>query len=336
MVEPVLKMGVCPAYIFPNTQICAQVPTDKDQLEASPFKVRLFQPVLLPEYSIDDKLLAIKRTLNARLPLVVQVRVDTGLFYPEKGVWKPRPNPQAADFDHALCLIGYDDSTRTFELMNSWGTDWGDKGFVRIGYHDFLEDALQENGLLKAAYKLDLSPVEPTRFKAEAVLERLVNTTNCVNNSFERISIKKENNIYRTVKQSFTRRDEVRLLFPNVFEPQYVYFFGQDAGTGLWTKYADTLLRQPATILPESNALLNFTAEGSEILCCLFSEVPIMDFETRLKSLPTAKPTPQTNGILFETLKKQFPNVTNDLESEKMAFKSGQMALMTLLLEIRE
>ncbi len=60
MVEPVLKMGVCPAYIFPNTQICAQVPTDKDQLEASPFKVRLFQPVLLPEYTIDDKLLAIK------------------------------------------------------------------------------------------------------------------------------------------------------------------------------------------------------------------------------------------------------------------------------------
>ncbi|MEY4937019.1 MAG: hypothetical protein RIS64_3378, partial [Bacteroidota bacterium] len=34
-------------------------------------------------------------------------------------------------------------------------------------------------------------------------------------------------------------------------------------------------------------------------------------------------------------LKKQFPNVTNDLEMEKMAFRNGQMALMTVILEIR-
>jgi hypothetical protein len=338
-VKPVLETGVCPAYVFPNTRICAQVPANHDSLEAVPFKVRLFQPFFLPEHSIDDKLLAIKRTLNARLPIVVQVRVDTGLFYPEKGIWKPRPNPQSADsadFDHALCLIGYDDSTRTFELMNSWGTNWGDKGFVRISYDDFLEDALQENSLLKAAYKLDLYPIERARFKAEVVLERLVNPTTCVNRSFERISIQKENNIYKTVKQSFTRRDEVRLLFPNVLEPQYVYFFGQDAGTGLWTKYADTLLRQPATILPHNKALLNFTAEGSEIICCLFSEVPILDFETRLKNLPTEKPNPKTNKVLFETLKKQFPNGMNDLESDKMAFRTGPMALMTVVLEIRE
>jgi Papain family cysteine protease len=335
MVESVLKTGVCPAYLFPNLQICNQVPTQTDSLEAAPFKVRRFQPVFLSDASIDDKLLAIKRTLNARLPIVVQVRVDSGLFYPENGVWKPRPSKQTLAYDHALCLIGYDDSTRTFELMNSWGTDWGDKGFVHIAYPDFLENALEENGLLKAAYQLDLYPVEPARFRAEAVLERLANNTTCVNRSFERIHIKKENNIYKTVKQRFTRRDEVRLLFPNVDEPQYVYFFGQDAGTGVWTKYADTLLRQSATILPDKKALLNFTAEGTEIICCLFSEVPIVDFETRLQNLPTAKPNAQTNGILFETLKKQFPNVSNDLEMEKMAFRNGQMALMTVVLEIR-
>ena len=38
-----------------------------------------------------------------------------------------------------MCVIGYDDnkSGGSFEVMNSWGEDWGDKGFFWIKYADF-------------------------------------------------------------------------------------------------------------------------------------------------------------------------------------------------------
>jgi hypothetical protein len=274
----------------------------------------------LPEDSKDNKILRLKQTLNHHLPVVIEVRTVPSLFRPENGIWQyPFNEPDTTDFDHALCLIGYDDKRKMFELMNSWDTTWGDKGFVRISYEALLENALQTNGLLQAAYKLDVAAPEISPLKGEVILERLVQTTTCMNHPFERVSIQKNNNVYTTVKPSFTRQDKMRFLFPETSVQQYVYFFGQDARTGAWKRYADILLQNPATILPQNNELLNFTAAGTELVCCLFAASPINDFEQQLDALP-----------------KQFPNVTTELESNKMAFRNGRMALMTVVLEIKE
>ncbi|MFZ6707517.1 C1 family peptidase [Undibacterium sp. TC9W] len=35
---------------------------------------------------------------------------------------------------HAVMAVGYDDATQCFIAQNSWGTDWGDKGYFYIPY----------------------------------------------------------------------------------------------------------------------------------------------------------------------------------------------------------
>lgn len=35
---------------------------------------------------------------------------------------------------HAIYLIGWDDTTKNFEFVNSWGMDWGNKGFGLLPY----------------------------------------------------------------------------------------------------------------------------------------------------------------------------------------------------------
>ena len=64
---------------------------------------------------------------------------------------------------HAVCLIGYDDrfdnGDGTFgamELMNSWGTVWGDGGFIHVKYQDLWE-------ILHSAVSLydDVRPIPP-------------------------------------------------------------------------------------------------------------------------------------------------------------------------------
>jgi C1A family cysteine protease len=35
---------------------------------------------------------------------------------------------------HAVCFTGYDQRTRRFRVRNSWGTEWGDKGYFEIPF----------------------------------------------------------------------------------------------------------------------------------------------------------------------------------------------------------
>lgn len=38
---------------------------------------------------------------------------------------------------HCVALIGYDDTRQAFRIMNSWGTGWGDNGFLWVAYDAF-------------------------------------------------------------------------------------------------------------------------------------------------------------------------------------------------------
>ncbi|MGB1032212.1 MAG: DUF4384 domain-containing protein, partial [Flavobacteriales bacterium] len=60
---------------------------------------------------------------------------------------KDRWQPSSMDYDqqgfggHAMCVIGYDDykygDEGGFEIMNSWGQEWGDDGIGWVRYKDF-------------------------------------------------------------------------------------------------------------------------------------------------------------------------------------------------------
>jgi C1A family cysteine protease len=43
---------------------------------------------------------------------------------------------------HAVLCVGYDDKAQRFTVMNSWGTDWGKKGFFTIPYAYLTDDNL--------------------------------------------------------------------------------------------------------------------------------------------------------------------------------------------------
>ena len=38
------------------------------------------------------------------------------------------------DINHAITIVGWDDSKESYLVKNSWGTQWGDKGYVWIKY----------------------------------------------------------------------------------------------------------------------------------------------------------------------------------------------------------
>jgi hypothetical protein len=54
------------------------------------------------------------------------------------GVWSPSSGEKYIG-GHAMCVIGYDNYKYggSFEVMNSWGKEYGDNGFIWIKYSDF-------------------------------------------------------------------------------------------------------------------------------------------------------------------------------------------------------
>ena len=55
----------------------------------------------------------------------------------------PMPNFQTEQQvgGHALTIVGYDDDTKLFKIVNSWSDSWGDKGFCYMPYDLILDES---------------------------------------------------------------------------------------------------------------------------------------------------------------------------------------------------
>jgi len=101
-------------------------------------KLYLFAP--LNSSSINS----IKCAIAGSMPVVIGIKCYKGADWQRavfsQGVWSGYYSGDAYG-GHAMCLVGYDDKKAggAFEIMNSWGEDWGNKGYFWIKYEDFTK-----------------------------------------------------------------------------------------------------------------------------------------------------------------------------------------------------
>lgn len=76
---------------------------------------------------------AIKKALQ-KGPLVTSMTVYSDFLTYSSGVYKSTSNRREGG--HAISIVGYDDGKNALIIRNSWGPDWGEKGFAYIDYKD--------------------------------------------------------------------------------------------------------------------------------------------------------------------------------------------------------
>lgn len=86
-----------------------------------------------PEAFLD----AIKQELARGYPVVTGLNLNPMFFDLEDRIWDGTGNLDRT-VGHAITLTGYDEVTRSFSFVNSWGTDWGNRGFGRLSYETLL------------------------------------------------------------------------------------------------------------------------------------------------------------------------------------------------------
>lgn len=128
--------GVCDETLLPYN-------VNKYKLKPSNSAVRAATPHTrdFKYLSVDTTLLSIKQCLNAGFPIVFGM--DVYESFESEHVTKtgivPMPDTKLEQLlgGHAITMFGYDDSKKCFIVMNSWGVNWGDRGYFYLPY-DYL------------------------------------------------------------------------------------------------------------------------------------------------------------------------------------------------------
>ena len=148
-IDSVLNMlfhqGVCSYYLMPYiNDNCSVQPDSIQRVDAylnRSARMRLTDTTDVNEY---------KQILQLGHPIGVNTKYATDLQTlcstpSAQGRWISISNNDTTK-SHAMCIVGYDDHQHLFKVMNSWGTNSGDNGFVWISYN------LVQNGIFNQAY----------------------------------------------------------------------------------------------------------------------------------------------------------------------------------------
>lgn len=127
------KVGVCSEKLWPYIiEKFAIRPTPECYLEA-------VQNKIISYHRIIPALTLLKGCIVEGYPFTVGIRVFEN-FPMELG---DIPTPKGQEIGgHAVDIVGYNDYVRKFILRNSWGEEWGTKGYGIIPYEYILDPTL--------------------------------------------------------------------------------------------------------------------------------------------------------------------------------------------------
>lgn len=95
---------------------------------------------------IKQDLTSIKQVLASGSPIVVGILVYTSFESTNATKYGtiqiPNTKKEKLLGGHAILLVGYDDNKKVFKFQNSWGIEWGDKGYGYIPYDYILDNTL--------------------------------------------------------------------------------------------------------------------------------------------------------------------------------------------------
>lgn len=336
--------GDCDFLDFHPTE-CQISPEYNHHIKANQFRIKDYNTLFPLLASSNQKISAVINSLNSNKPVLVSLHVCESLDNVKKdGIYIPN---QIYSGYHAVCMIGYDNSLRQFEFINSWGTEWGNKGFFKMNYDDFVRDC---NG----AYQFSLAK----NLNADNILKgsfQLLNFTKIDNNTgwpefttAPTTLIKK--GMY-SLSRNVKKNEFFRLKAKNLTADSYVYILtlkpNHKAEILFPLNYTqnnrDSLVDIPlitssdATIeLPEDiNNGYTTDQSGEDYMCILFSRNRIQNIDQQIKILEKSKDiwTWLNNSFGSDLISSDYIDYVN----EEMSFSTksyGKGNIVPIILKV--
>ena len=249
---------------------------------ASKYKIKDFAKLFGITDSKNFKINAVKKSLSQGKPVVIGMKAPNS-FNKAKNYWIPTENPNGNYGGHAMCVIGYDDNKfgGAFEIQNSWGTWWGNQGYIWIKYNDFYN-------WVKYAYEMIYIPK-----KISPNVNDLAGSIKLIKSNGKLMSAYYTGSHYKT-NSSYKSGTKFRIYISNN-EPAFVYAFGSDATKNIFPVFPHKPNLSPAlnykqndVAIPDEDHYIEMdNTVGTDYLCVLYSLEPI-DIEEVHKKIKNA------------------------------------------------
>lgn len=145
--EVLKKQGAAPWSDFPYDPFnCEQQPSSQVLATAKQFRIRDWSRVNTKEVD------SLKAELFQGNPIVFGMFVTPAFYRLKSGIFTD--TTERVSGGHAMVLVGYDDDVKAFKIFNSWGENWGERGFGWISYATLM-------ARIQNAFVISVDPPSP-------------------------------------------------------------------------------------------------------------------------------------------------------------------------------
>ena len=309
--EKLHKTGTCLNTEFVHSD-CSILPPDDLKEAAKKNAITDYMSLFSTTDSANVRIRKTKECLAENKPVVVGMSLMYNFPNIKKSdpYWHPEQGEPYPIMGHALCVIGYDDGKDAFEIMNSWGTAWGDSGFCYIKYADYAK-------YTRYGFEMFLSPDKADTTKSKLGGEFVFQTLKDRNTlRFEPVSPKLVVGGYYTLeKRDWKIGDLFQLTAKNSHSDEYVYVFSMDSKRAIhihfprtenlsadYEGFNETPLVPVANseiIIPSPESALSIAAAGTDYLFVLFSKTRIDNLKDIIAKVKVAD-----DATIFTELRK--------------------------------
>lgn len=264
--------------------------------------------------SMDKKVSAVKLAISQKHPVMIGMLLKDNFDYLNASNYIYNPGDGLYVGGHAMVVVGYNDITKRFEILNSWGENWGNKGYFEMSYSDFAKDC-------KYGFYMNVKPRIPQNITPVTIVKNLMQgefniksiSTNNNKVDFTDESAVWKNGYYELLKKNWPLGSQFQLHTYNVTAGQYVYVFSIDPEKRSYVHFPKNenlsseyygLVNSPiipsnaaSIIIPDENSALTKDKAGTDYLFILYCNKPLnlSDLKTKINTLAATDSDPVNN-----------------------------------------
>jgi hypothetical protein len=320
--ENMTQVGSLPFTNFGYTdESCERTPTSGELNQAASYKMKGSNRLTKSgdDQSID--MLAMKQNLAQGAPVVIGMMVGGSFMKPMEGkkCWIPTEEDyQMSGFGgHCMCVIGYDDYYEggAFQLMNSWGTTWGEAGKAWVRYTDFAYFTKEAYGVYPM--KTVVEENKPFSFSIGLI----------DNSSQNLIPIQSISNTVVRTQTALKSGDKFKIQVANQ-EACYIYVFGRELTGETYVLFPYTPKHSPycgitgTRVFPKDYSM-KVDAEGSRdemLVVATRQPIDYNAFKDKLNQTPKGSYT----EIIQRVLSAELAPITTKIEGNQIQIKGTE------------
>ena len=299
------EKGDCLAREFDlDVNDCDKLPAPDVAQRAKRFAIADYLTLFEPSEPYQTKVEQVKTALANKKAVVVGLQVRKNFYQLQQArFWWPDLGNTTPAGGHALVVVGYDDRAGAFRLFNSWGPNWGERGYIWIKYEHFAQHAkygyvLQLFGASgpsapHAAYD-HLVAARPMAELAGAFQFRHLTVYAAYGKpAFGQDIVRYNGRYYNLRRQDWTVGRPCQLLVMSGRPEEYLYVFSIDARRQVKVHFpreeqvSGKIRRESGLVLPGNAAIvipgpekaLQLATPGTDRLIVLYCRQPINDLD---------------------------------------------------------